>query len=74
MLRVFLNFYKISQTYFLLKGSRPEVGSSNIKISGFADVADLNITGIGRINAKGLETNNAKKSTDGIATVLLPSN
>ncbi len=49
-------------------------GVSNIKISGYADVADLNITGIGRINAKGLETNNAKKSTDGIATVLLPSN
>lgn len=49
-------------------------GTSNVSISGNADVAHLKISGIGMINAKNLETNNLKEDSDGIATIWLPSN
>lgn len=50
------------------------VGISNISISGITDVANLNMSGIGMINAKNLVTNSTKKRANGIATVRLPSN
>jgi len=54
---------------------RTEVkGISNIRISGKADVASIEIGGVGKINAKTLEISRGNKRTYGITTVLMPHN
>ncbi len=46
-------------------------GISNMRVSGKADNAEFNADGMGKINAKDLETNKAIKNADGFARVKL---
>ena len=44
-------------------------GISTIKISGNSDVSDLNLKGIGMINASSLKTKNDKSDSKGLSII-----